>query len=847
MARRTQVHTIMPWQGGVNTSVDSGVLNEQELVRADNVVFSATGSRQKREALEYLDNDIPTPDFRSSSTTTRTLKWTTNRLIGITRPDQRLVVGEPIAVTGSANYNTTSTPITAVTSIQQVTDVVCLGDTAGSLNETYFLISAGDLGEDYYVWFNVDSGGSDPAVANKVGLEVAISANDSAATVAAAVQAIVHAETDFNASVVSNTVTITNAVGGATTDGSAGTSGFTVTVTTKGGHSISYTLAASVSESSTAAGAITVSRVTDVISLTDYWHYDNVSDNTQTVVQVTNTPQVFSVDTSGDKERVQILGALQVSTVVCGNGASLTSGDYFLLSSANDETDYYVWYNVDSGGGDPNVAQKTGVEVAVAAADTASQIATATKTAVDGLTPFTATVDTATVTITNVDQGLSTGIADFNTGFTFATTTWGATAPADTVDQVRTTIINETLLIAFSGIGNYPVKYRPEDSARYQALAADPVNSVPDCSFMFNHLGRVWANDKVDKHRLHFSETFDHTVWLGYGDSGAIDVNPGDGDPDGIINAFPYKGAIYVQKRLKSYRILGATPEEFVVELVSEGLGGEAQLAIPIDQSDVVFMTRRGVHSQQATDAYGDVDSVYLSAKIKPTFNSWEPLRLKYTQGTYIPELNSIALGIAEDGDSDQSAVWLYNFEVDLGERGRGAWYRWPDISCQAVSRQLHNGTYKLLFGTNDGRVIRDRAIANNFADYGTTGIEYSIKTGAIYPANNPASLKAFKKISMIYRPKGNFTFTVKLWIDNGIAQSFAFNNISGLDLLGETFILGNSLLGSSLTLAPYTWSLDGMGRGMVIEITQPSAEEQVEIWGIMIEYEDLDLREETV
>ncbi len=124
--RRTQIYRIMPWVGGINTSVDPGVLNSQELVQADNVQFSSTGARIKREAFEYLDNEIEAPDFRSSSSTTRTLKWTTSTLIGITLPDERLVVGERITVTGNANYAAVDTPVLSVTSIPEVTSIVCV-------------------------------------------------------------------------------------------------------------------------------------------------------------------------------------------------------------------------------------------------------------------------------------------------------------------------------------------------------------------------------------------------------------------------------------------------------------------------------------------------------------------------------------------------------------------------------------------------------------------------------------------------------------------------------------------------------------------------------------------------
>lgn len=842
MARRTRQYRLLPWVGGINTSVDSGVLNSQQLVVADNVIFSSTGARIKREGLEYIDNDIPAPDLRSSSGTTRTLKWTTNALINITNKDERLVANERITVTGVANYNVTDVAINSVTSISQVTDVVCVADVAGSLAGKYFLLSAGDDGVDYYVWYKVSGSGSDPAVASRTGILVNVTTNDTANAVASATQTVLDAETDFAASVVTDTVTVTNVLGGLTTDAAAGTSGFTTTVTTKGGHSITYTASSSLSESSTAAGGITVARASSVISLTDYWRYDNSYANVQRVVTATDDFQMFTLDDSA--RRVQIHGQEQITTVVCGAAAGITTGDYFLINAGNNDG-YYVWYDKDAGGGDPGISGRVGIEVDIVTGDTANQVASATQAAIDATSAFSASVNTATVTVTNASSGIASAAVDVNTGFTISTTTWGATAPAGAVDKIRTLVFNERLLMAFSGQGNYPIKYRPEDNSKYQILADNPSASLPDCSFFVEHQGRAWANDKANPHWMHFSETFDETLWLGLGDSGALPIFPGDGDPEGIVNAYVFKGILFVAKKTKLYRVIGDSPENYVVELVSNGIGCEGPLSVPVDQSDVVFVSRRGFHTQQATDQYGDTDAAYLSKDIQPTFNEWESARLQYMQGAYIPTLNSVAFSVAEDGQSKQNAVWLYNTEVQIPGQGRGAWYRWPDVSCQALSRRLVNDKYKLVFGTNNGRVVQAQN-ENSYADFGTTGIEFKIRTGTIYPGDNPATIKAFRKISMIYRPQGNFSFLVKAKIDNFPSQSFSYSQISGLDLLGEDFILGNSLLGSSATLAPFTFSMEGYGRGIILEVTQPSADEQVEIWGFDIEYEDEDTRQET-
>lgn len=721
--RRTKVFEVRPWVGGINTSVDPGVLPAQELVVADNVVWSSSGARIKREALEYIDPAVPTPAFRSSSGTTRTLKFAADALVTTGPTNEKLVVGERITVTGVTNYSATDVEV----------------------------------------------------------------------------------------------LTRTDHTGGV--------------------FSITYTGTGSVNESEVAAGAITIERASKVICYVDYWRFADNETNTQLGVYATDDFQLFTLDSSGRRE--QILGQGQITSVVCGAANTVTTGDYFLYNGANDLTNYYVWYNKDVGGGDPAIGSRTAIPVAIVTGDTAAQVATKTQLAIDAVAGLTATVDSATVTIENDDPGFCGDATDGNTGFVVTVVEYAAAAPVNPVVRMRPHVTNERMVLCMTGVNNYPIYYHPETSAKYKRL-----ENAPDAEFMFEHQGRNWCNDKTNRSRLHFSETFLVDVWSGVGDSGALDITPGDGDPEGIINGYAYKGMLIVAKKNSRHRVLGDSPENYFRESLSDGMGNEGPLSIPVDETDVVFMSRRGIHSQAVTDAYGDTDSAYLSADIKPTFNDWVPARLINSQGTYIPELNSIAISVAEDGHDSQNAVWLYNVETKVpGKESPGVWYRWPDISCTALTRRFINDKFKLVFGTANGRIIQAQN-EGNYTDFDLTGIPFRIKTGTIYPDNDAISMKRFTKITMIYRPKGNFAFTVKAWIDNSPAQAFSFNQISGLDLLGESFILGNSLLGSSNTLAPFTFTMEGIGRGIVLEVVQPTADEQVEIWGFVLEYEPADVQQ---
>lgn len=127
------------------------------------------------------------------------------------------------------------------TGVAEVTDVTCAADVAGSLNNKYFWIFT--RAKSYYVWFNVNSGGADPAPtapsggpATTQGVEIAIATSATAAQVGDAVQTAVHALADFNATDDNaGVVTITNAVADNVKDAIDGnTVTFSFSTTTQG-------------------------------------------------------------------------------------------------------------------------------------------------------------------------------------------------------------------------------------------------------------------------------------------------------------------------------------------------------------------------------------------------------------------------------------------------------------------------------------------------------------------------------------------------------------------------------------------------------------------------------------
>lgn len=133
---------------------------------------------------------------------------------------------------GSAQFihviNAASVPGDATAEVSTFTTT---GLVAASLGNKYFTLSAPT--GNFYVWFNLDAGGVDPAPGG-TGIAVAVATGDSASTMATAIASAVDAHAAFVSSAVGDVVTITNAATGSVTDITAGNSGGAVAVTTQG-------------------------------------------------------------------------------------------------------------------------------------------------------------------------------------------------------------------------------------------------------------------------------------------------------------------------------------------------------------------------------------------------------------------------------------------------------------------------------------------------------------------------------------------------------------------------------------------------------------------------------------
>lgn len=90
---------------------------------------------------------------------------------------------------------------------------------------------------------------------------------------------------------------------------------------------------------------------------------------------------------------------------------------YFLLNSANNTAEYYVWYNVGGLGTDPLLAGKIGIMVPISNGSIAATVAQKTKEFLDLNPNFITNIDNETLLITNKEVGISDNSEEGNSGF----------------------------------------------------------------------------------------------------------------------------------------------------------------------------------------------------------------------------------------------------------------------------------------------------------------------------------------------------------------------------------------------------------------------------------------------
>jgi len=132
-------------------------------------------------------------------------------------------------IAASFNINEQPTSVSYYLGIlPKITEITCNPDVSGSLNNKYFNLYSGRDEIKFYVWYNVNSVGVDPAIPNSTGIEIQLNTNDIDIIVAAATQLTLNSRPEFEVTRINNKIRIITREYGVTTNTSDVDTGFNI-------------------------------------------------------------------------------------------------------------------------------------------------------------------------------------------------------------------------------------------------------------------------------------------------------------------------------------------------------------------------------------------------------------------------------------------------------------------------------------------------------------------------------------------------------------------------------------------------------------------------------------------
>lgn len=152
---------------------------------------------------------------------------------------------------------------------------------------------------------------------------------------------------------------------------------------------------------------------------------DNLAQKLNTAVSadtylssIINGLMVMIINTTSGvrKDSVDYTSGLVVKNIP-GTDRKRLDGTYFLLNSALNADQYYVWYNVAGGSTDPLIAGKTAIQVNISLGASVTEVVQNTEAAIAATGKFLTNISGDKLIITNTSIGTTTPIADVNCNF----------------------------------------------------------------------------------------------------------------------------------------------------------------------------------------------------------------------------------------------------------------------------------------------------------------------------------------------------------------------------------------------------------------------------------------------
>ena len=387
-------------------------------------------------------------------------------------------------------------------------------------------------------------------------------------------------------------------------------------------------------------------------------------------------------------------------------------------------------------------------------------------------------------------------------------------------------VMNDELVWASTSTVDVPQAY---DQVTVAALGGSP----PNFAFHVKHRGRMWAAGVATaKYRLYYGALDNHEDWTGAG-SGSIDL------PGQIAGLWSHKDELIIflgPNEPAINRITGSAPtgsDAFALHPFVRGVGATNQQAIILGPGgDPWFWDDNGIHSLEATAAYGDYAPQFLSADISDYFIN----QLNHNRFDAIWGVNFSAAGYAL-WTASRGASTTHDLVVLLDYRFKPLRFAaWPAHALASLAMVRDSSRQTVPWGgTYTGRVRRLHQASKNIA-----GAAYTATVRLPYlPFGDPFIDKVVTRGRASLAPKGDATFTLGWRRDGQTQQTTTVSQAGGPSLAASSdqFVLDEDLLGGGLYVSQFP-EMSGSFKEIQLEFTKGGVSEDFEPHGFALEVE---------
>lgn len=374
-----------------------------------------------------------------------------------------------------------------------------------------------------------------------------------------------------------------------------------------------------------------------------------------------------------------------------------------------------------------------------------------------------------------------------------------------------------------------------------QTTVTDLGTSAPTFTDATYHLRRLFeVGDPTSPSRVRFTAAADITDHTG-GDSSTFFI--GDDDRDRVIGVSePFHGRLYFFKGPNYgsvWELAGRTAATFTQDHLFSGAPCVSHRGIITTPTDIYWASLYGIHQLTTTQKYGDTEENFLSRPIQTLYNTINFARAAQIVGFYHPNRNLIGWVVPTGSNTQNDTVLAYNYAVNEWSTWTLAGFKGASVM---VGRTPTTGRPRLYIGGYDGRArAGDQTTLGD--DNGNEAYTMRVKTPyhlRFDENTNELTAKNTMTVTSIVRPTGNFNANLTVITGSQSHTGTVSLNPGSGDLIGSTFIIGTSLIGSGAKTAIGENVIDGagLGRGVQIEWTQGGLNQDFELYGYGVRYQ---------